>query len=116
MGNNIIHSFSYSCDKSAVIQELRIIAAREGKSQSELITCILEEYVKNHAEGNSTFKLDTWQDNQEFKAIPTLLTTKEKWVAYLKECNDKELTDISIQTGFIREYIEHKRKQEFLKK
>ena len=113
-----VSSFSYPSNEKFILNELKIILLREGSEtkQSRKIWDLIKDYVKNHSSGNPAFTLDNWQDNNNFIAIPSLLSDREKWVDYLKKCNDKELTQISIQSGFIREYIEHKRKQEFLKK
>lgn len=111
--SNIVGSFSYPSEKEEIMKELRIIAAREGKSQSNIICDIIEEYVKNHLEGNSTFKIDNWVDNSEFKALPALLSPKEKWDSYLEECSNKECTDIAIMSKFIFEKINRRRTQEF---
>lgn len=115
-GSNIVGSFSYPSEKEEVIRELRVIAAREGKSQSNLICDIIEEYVKNHAEGNTTFKLDNWTEDPEFKAIPTLLSSEDKWSKYIEECNDKECTSIALMTNHIHKEIHRRRTSEHIKK
>jgi hypothetical protein len=93
---NAIGSFSYPNDKEPVIDELRVIAAREGKSQSQLIFSLVEGYVKAHAEGNPSFKLDKWAEDPGFKAMPTLLGKDTSWFEYEKECSEEELTKIAI--------------------
>ena len=109
-GSNIVGSFSYPSDKEEIIRELRVIAAREGKSQSNLICDIIEEYVKNHSEGNNTFKLDNWTEDPEFKAIPTLLSPTEKWSKYVDECSDDELTQIGLMSNQIFKYVSVRRR------
>ena len=71
MGRNNVSSFSYKEDKEAIVNELDIIAAREGKRKSEIIVSLIEEYVKAHSAGNDSFKLDNWSEDPEFKAVPT---------------------------------------------
>ena len=99
---NSVNSFSYPNDKEVILKELRIIAAREGKSQSEIIMGILEEYVKAHTSGNNTFKLDTWQEDPTFQAIPTLLADNKTWFPYLKDCTISERAKILKQANTIR--------------
>ena len=107
-----VNSFSYPLPKSEIIHELRVIATRERKSFSELLVEIIEEYVKSHAEGNSSFKIDTWIDNSEFKAIPTLLSPRDKWETYISECNTEERTKIAIMSNFISNTINKHRNHE----
>jgi metal-responsive CopG/Arc/MetJ family transcriptional regulator len=96
VGKNLVASFSYKEDKEPLLTELNVIAAREGKRRSEIIVDLIEQYVKAHGSGNDSFKLDNWQDDPEFQAVPTILAEKEKWDSYLEECNDEELTKIAI--------------------
>ena len=109
---NAVNSFSYPMPKSDTLKEFRIIAAREGKSFSELVVELIEEYVKNHAEGNSTFKLDVWQEDPEFKAIPTLLSPQEKWNKYIDDCNDNECTQIALMSNHINQIVRMRRTKE----
>ena len=115
-GRNIVSSFSYPEEFEAVMRELHILAAREGKEKSELLREIILEYVQAHSKGNSTFTLDTWQDDPGFQAVPTILAPKDKWNEYIKQCNDQELTKLSIQSIHITEFISHTRTQRKLKK
>ncbi len=111
-----VSSFSYPISKSDILKEFKIIAAREGKSVSELNITIIEEYVKNHSEGNNTFKLDNWNLNPNFIVVPTLLSTNEKWVEFLKTCNSKEFTDIAIKINYLYNYIRQIQVNEFKNK
>ena len=108
-----VNSFSYPVNKSNIIQEFRIIAAREGKSLSELLVEILEEYVKNHSQGNNTFKLDIWQEDPNFKALPTLLSDAEKWNKYIDECNDEECTKIAVMASHVNKVVQMRRTKEW---
>jgi hypothetical protein len=110
---NVVNSFSYSSDKEAIMREFTVIAAREGKKKSELITEIIEEYVKNHSEGNNTFKLDNWQQDPEFKATPALLSDREKWNNYIDECSDNDCTEIAIMANHISRVVQMRRAKEF---
>ena len=115
-GRNIVSSFSYPEEFEPVLRELHILAAREGKEKSELLREIILEYVQAHSKGNSTFTLDTWQEDPEFQALPTLMASEETWKKHIDRCNNKELTKIGIQSGMIREYVEHIRQNQFRKK
>lgn len=111
VGKNIVASFSYKEDKEQIIAELNIIAAREKKHRSELIVELIEEYVKAHSSGNDSFKLDNWQQDPEFKAVPTILAPTQKWYSYLNDCDKEDLTKIAISAKNILKQIEYYRKK-----
>src|SRR5687768_17548262 len=108
-----ISSFSYPLDKVSIINELESIARREGKTRSSLIWEMVEEFVKNHSEGNNTFTLDTWQQDPGFKATPALLSDREKWNKYIDECSDTDCTDIAIMANHITKIVQMRRTKEF---
>ena len=76
---------------------------RERKGKTEIAREAILEYIKNHSEGNITFKLDKWNEDENFKAVPTLSSRSEIWYNHLKDCNPKELTDIMIYTTRINQ-------------
>ncbi|HTH22747.1 MAG TPA: ribbon-helix-helix domain-containing protein [Nitrososphaeraceae archaeon] len=75
---------------------------REHKGVSDIIRLAVGEYIRAHAEGNETFKLDNWAEDPEFKAIPTILADPTKWFQYLKECNTEERAKILKAANVIR--------------
>lgn len=89
---------------------------RERKSFNELLNKAISEYIKNHSEGNDAFKLDKWQEDPEFKAIPTLLSDPDKWFKYISECNDSELTKIGLMSNKIHKFVGMRRTKEFKQK
>lgn len=102
VGKNLVASFSYKEDKEGMLHELNVIAAREGKKRSEIIVQVLEEYVKAHSSGNDSFKLDNWQEDPEFQAVPTILSDPQKWFKYLSDCTPEERTKILKAANTIR--------------
>jgi hypothetical protein len=102
MGKNNVSSFSYKENKEAIVNELDIIAAREGKCKSEIIVSLIEDYVKAHSSGNNTFKLDNWSEDPNFVAVPTILADPQKWFRYLSDCSPEERTKILKQATIIR--------------
>jgi hypothetical protein len=111
VGKNLVASFSYKEDKESILHELNVIAAREGKKRSEIIVQVLEEYVKAHSSGNDSFKLDQWQEDPSFQAVPTILAPTQKWYSYLNDCDKDDLTKIAISAKNILKQIEHYRKK-----
>ena len=71
--------------------QLSEIALREtGGDLSKIGRMAIQEYIHAHKEGNSTFKLDNWQDNEEFKAIPSIYGKTESWGSYSADCSVAE--------------------------
>lgn len=102
VGKNLVASFSYKEDKEQFLTELNIIAAREGKHKSEIIIGLIEEYVKAHTTGNDSFKLDNWQADPTFQAVPTILSDPQTWFKYLQDCTPEDRTKILKQANIIR--------------
>lgn len=73
---------------------LEQIGWREHKSQTEMIRRAIQDFIKAHASGNNTFKLDNWNENPDFRAVPTILSRQETWYEYLKECTPQERMEI----------------------
>jgi len=81
-------------------QELNLLEEirwREHKSESEIIRLAIQEYIKGHAEGNETFKLDTWNDNPDFQAVPTIHASLDKWGKYYDDCNPQEKIKLNVE-------------------
>jgi hypothetical protein len=95
------------------IETLEEIHWRERKSVSEIVREAIDEWIRNHAEGNSTFSLDKWQENPEFKAIPTLLSPPEKWFKYIEGCSDYDCTQIAVMSNKVHEIVKMRRNKEF---
>jgi len=92
-----------------VLDEIRW---RERQSKSAIIRKAIEEYINNHAEGNDCFTLDKWQEDPNFKAVPSLMSDKERWNKYVESCNDKEITELASKVTYIKDIISFRRTQE----
>jgi len=57
--------------------ELKIIAVREGRPLQDILIGLSNDYIKKHKEGNPTFTLDQYQD-ENFKAYPALAAPYNK--------------------------------------
>ena len=79
------------------LQAFEEIRWRERKERSQLARQAIVEYIKNHASGNSVFKLDKWNEDPTFQAIPTYHSDKEKWIEHYKTSNPEERTRLRIQ-------------------
>ena len=94
---SIVATFSFGLEKEPIMVEFKKIAQREGKDKSKLIVDLIEQYVKYHKEGNSTFTIDRWNDVPDFQAIPSLDASIDKWMVCYKNCNEEERTLLRIQ-------------------
>jgi len=70
---------------------------REKKGKTEIVRSAILEYIKNHGEGNDSFRLETWVKDPTFQAIPTYHSDKEKWIEHYKTSNPEERTRLRIQ-------------------
>ena len=95
------------------INALEEIKWRERKSKSEIIRIAIEEYINNHLEGNNAFTLDKWQEDPNFRAVPTLLSDAEKWNKYIDECNDEECTKIAVMASHVNKVVQMRRTKEW---
>ena len=62
---------------------------RERMSRSEIGRKAIVDYIKAHAAGNSTFKLDQFTD-PNFRAMPATMSTREKWYDFVKNNTDRQ--------------------------
>src|SRR6476659_7840114 len=76
-----------------ILEEIRW---RERKSLSAMVRMAIDEYIKAHAEGNSTFKLDQFQD-PNFRAVPTIHADREKWISHYKDSNREDRVKLNIK-------------------
>ena len=103
---NIIDSFCFPEEKKPVIDEFKKIAKREGKSKSELNMELIELHVKSHSAGNSTFKIEDFQD-PGFKAMPATMSSKDQWNEYnRKHMDKKERRELGERAKFMLTIIE----------
>jgi hypothetical protein len=75
---------------------------RDHKGMSDIIRIAISEFIKAHGSGNDTFRLDNWNEDPDFRAVPTILSDGVKWNKYLKDCNPEERSRILKQANIIR--------------
>lgn len=103
-GNN----FSVYFDEHQ-IEHIDEIRWREKKSRSEMVRIAVEEYIKNHKDGNNLFTLDKWNNDPEFQAVPALLTNLDTWKTFILENTSKEeATKIASHCKKIDNYVKMK--------
>jgi len=79
-------------------EKLEEIGWREHLTVSEISRKAIQEYIKNHGEGNSTFRLEQFQD-PDFVAMPAFASPMMKWTKFIDECVDttKECKEIELK-------------------
>lgn len=76
---------------------------REHKKKTQIGRDAVLEYIKNHSEGNSAYKIDEWVTNPKFQALPSFYAPIEKWGEFYKQCDEKEKTQLRIRFNDIFE-------------
>jgi len=85
--------------------DLEEIRWREHKDFSDILRLAVQEYIRNHKEGNDAFKLDDWQEDPNFKAIPTLFGPNEKWKLCFENSTFEERTNLMIRLKQLRNLL-----------
>ena len=85
--------------------KLKQISVRENRPIGDILTKLVEEYVKIHGEGNPIHPLDLWQE-KDFKACPAFLTGLEKWGSYIQNCTEDERKEVYERASALKRHIE----------
>ena len=85
-------------------EELKMLALKERTTVKALITRELEEYVKNHKDGNPQFKLDQFRD-PDFMACPAFYRDARTWENYCKKAQPEELSKVRSQILLIEKKL-----------
>jgi|SRR5687768_7713131 len=89
-------------------EQIEKIRWREHADFGEIVRRAVDDYVKIHADGNETFKLDQFQD-PDFKAYPATMSSKEKWSRFIREnTNKEERSELDMIAKHIRSEIDAK--------
>jgi len=84
-------------------KELDLICVREGSDVQDIVKKCLEDYVKEHGEGNPAYALTKWIEEPKFKAYPALMDPSRNWLDYFSNCNREEAEEIYHKCTGIRE-------------
>lgn len=60
------------------LEALDQIRWRERKSMSEMVRIAMDEYIRNHSEGNDSFTINKWIEDPNLQAIPQLFSEDHK--------------------------------------
>jgi len=66
-------------------QDIKILAAREGRSVKDILTELVEDYLKKHMNGNPQHLLTSYTQNEDFIGFPNITLSPEHKRSYLKK-------------------------------
>lgn len=95
-----------------IIEQLKIIAARERRPLKAIHKEILLTYVKEHKEGNPAFTLDQFQDPL-MKAVPAVFRNLMDWQEYIDNLTEKGYRDLEPQIQAIKSKMDERWKKGF---
>jgi len=72
-----------------VHKELKLLAAREGRSIKDILIEQIKDYVKIHKEGNPQHLLSNYTDNEDFLGFPSMAIKTQNKRTYLKKMPEK---------------------------
>ena len=71
-------------------KQLEEIRWRERLDITEVVRIAIQEYIRSHAVGNTTFKLENWANNPDFKISPTVHADRKQWMPFLQDLSISE--------------------------
>lgn len=71
-------------------KEVKILAAREGKTVKEIVISQLMSYVKEHKEGNPQHELTKFIENEDFLGFPSIATDYNTKITYIEKHMQKD--------------------------
>lgn len=96
--------------EKAELDAFEEIRWRERMSRSEIGRKAIVDYIKAHAEGNETFKIEDFQ-NPDFRAMPATMSPMMNWKEFVNHNTDeKEDRDLELKCMGIIGVIKEKRK------
>jgi len=82
---------------STELKVLEEIRWRERKSLSAMVRMAIDEYLKNHAVGNDTYKIDEYIRDPEFQAVPAYFSDRETWKKHYENSSEKDKTKLRMK-------------------
>lgn len=80
-----------------IYEEFSNLCKKEHMKVGNVINSLLEDYIKTHGDGNPTFTLDQFAEDEGLKACPAFFRKPEAFEAYLKKCKTHEILEFKKQ-------------------
>jgi hypothetical protein len=77
-------------------QELKMLALKERTQVKTLVSKLIEDYLKQHKDGNPQFTIDQFED-PDFVACPAFYRDKNSWKNYMQKATPEELEKVKTQ-------------------
>jgi len=77
-------------------QKIKELALKERKDIKDLIGGLLEEYIKEHGDGNPQYMITQFED-PNFMACPAFYRDGDTWKNYLSKASNEELENVKNQ-------------------
>lgn len=107
------YSVYLDSDQVEIIHDLRL---RDDISVSAVIRNAVELYIEHESKKHEC-TLDNWQEDPNYKAIPSFLADRSKWDKYIQDyADDKELVGIAAQAKYIHDEVGRRRQKEYIEK
>lgn len=90
-----------------VIEQAKIICAKERITLKELHHRIFVDYIKKHGDGNPNFTLDQF-DHDEMKAVPAMFRRNEDWMVYVNGLNEKDFRELETKVYSLKSICDKK--------
>jgi len=72
-------------------QDFKILASREGRTIKDILTELIEDYLKAHMDGNPQHLMDNFLKNEDFTGFPSMAIDLKNKKEYAKNLKDKQL-------------------------
>ena len=76
--------------------DLRMQALKEHTTVKQLLSDLIDDYLKKHKDGNPQYTIDQFED-PNFVACPAFYRDSEAWRHYLSQADAKELEHVKEQ-------------------
>ncbi len=86
-------NFRMDSDK---FNDLKMLALKERTPLKNLISGLIDDYVKKHQDGNPQFTIDQFKD-PGFVACPAFFRDRLTWLVYYQKATPEELQKIKFQ-------------------
>lgn len=106
------YSVYLDSDQVEILHDLR---KRDDSSISAVIRNAVEVYIEQEANKSDCYKLDNWQEDPNYRAMPSLLADRSKWDKYIQEyADDTDLVEVAAAAKYIKDEVGRRRQKEYL--
>ena len=90
-------------------KKFKSLCAKEGIEIGDKLNEFIQQYIKEHGDGNPQFQITQFQD-EKFIACPAFFRGLDIWSEYIENRNEKELRELENQIYGLKHLIDKKMK------